>query len=242
MAADSILAQVVQNLEQHENLTRMKKLIYCACKKYWENDPEMLARLRLKDLLKELLDLSPTIEHLTVALNSVVKQLNKQAEYSLVANAIISELGKLYPNTEESTLVKSNRQHNTVSTRFLAAKQPTAMPPELQLNEPKRQYDTFDLRLEIMKYTNPLLAKIIVFSTVESKLFEFDNPQDWLAIKALELDELLLRLFRACETITELEFQLNSTAKCLEDPAQFRQIAGVIIRAMKPFYPYLTAS
>ncbi|HBE30097.1 MAG TPA: hypothetical protein DD990_01775, partial [Cyanobacteria bacterium UBA11368] len=144
MEANSTLDQVVQNLEHHENLTRMKKLIYCACKKAWENDPEMLAQLSLKDLLKELLDLSPTIEHLTVALNSVVKQLNKQAEYSLVANAIISELGKIYPDTEESTLVKSNRLYNTVSTAYYPLQKPTSIEPELQLNEPKRQYDPFD--------------------------------------------------------------------------------------------------
>ncbi len=242
MEANSILDEVVQNLEQHENLTRMKKLIYCACKKAWENDTEILEQLRLKDLLKELIDLSPTIEHLTVALNSVVKQLNKQAEYSLVANGIISELAKLYPDTDESTLVKSNRLHSTVSTAYSVPQQPTAMPPELQLSEPKRHYDPFDLRLEIMKYTNPLLAKILVFSTVDRKLFEFGNPQDWVAMKTQELDDLLLRLFRACETITELEFQLNSTAKCLEDTSQFKQAASVIIRAMKPFYPALKAS
>lgn len=241
MKAYSILDEVVQNLEQHENLTRMKKLIYCACKKIWENDSEMLERLSLKDLLKDLIDVSPTIEHLTVALNSVVKQLNKQAEYSLVANTIITELGKLYPDTEESTLVKSNRLHNTISTAYSAPQQPLVMEPELQLNEPKRQYDPFDLRLEIMKYTNPLLAKILVFSTVDGKLFDF-SQQDWLSIKGQEMDDLILRLFRACETITELEFQLNSTAKCLEDPAQFRQAASVIIRALKPFYPSLKAS
>ena len=241
MEANSTLDQVVQNLEHHENLTRMKKLIYCACKKAWENDPEMLTQLSLKDLLKELLDLSPTIEHLTVALNSVVKQLNKQAEYSLVANAIISELGKIYPDTEESTLVKSNRLYNTVSTAYYPLQKPTSIEPELQLNEPKRQYDPFDLRQEIMKYTNPLLAKILVFSTVDGKLFDF-SQQDWLAIKNQELDDLILRLFRACETITELEFQLNSTAKCLEDKAKFNQAASVIIRALKPFYPSLKAS
>ena len=241
MAAYSILDEVVQHLEQHENLTRMKKLIYCACKKAWENDPEMLARLRLKDLVKELLDLSPTIEHLTVALNSVVKQLNKQAEYSLVANAIISQLGKLYPDTEESTLVKSNRLYNTVSTAYSLRQQPSPTRLESQVSEPKRQYDPFDLRLEIVKHTNPLLAKILIFSTVDGKLFDF-SQQDWLAIKGQELDDLIWRLFRVCETITELEFQLNSTAKCLEDTAQFRQAAGVIIRALKPFYPCLRAS
>ena len=237
-----MLDQVVQHLENHENSTRIKKLIYCACRKNWENDIEALAQLNLADLLKELLDLSPTIEHLTVALNSVVKQLNKQAEYSLVANIVISQVCQLYPDTEESTLVKSNRLYNTASHAYSAPQNSTAIKPELQQNEPRRQYDPFDLRLEIMKYTNPFLAKILVFSTVDRKLFEFGEPQDWVAIKTQDLDDLLLRLFRACETITELEFQLNSTAKCLEDTAQFRQVADVIIRALKPFYPALKAS
>ena len=237
-----MLDQVVQHLENHENSTRIKKLIYCACRKIWENDIEALAQLKLADLLKELLDLSPTIEHLTVALNSVVKQLNKQAEYSLVANIVISQVCQLYPDTEESTVVKSNRLYHTAATAYSPPQHLTAIQPEWQQNEPRRQYDPFDLRLEIMKYTNPFLAKILVFSTVDRKLFDFGEPQDWVAIKTQELDDLLLRLFRACETITELEFELNSTAKCLEDKAQFRQVAAAIIRALKPFYPALNAS
>ena len=232
MKAFSILDRVVQDLEKHENSARIKKLIYCACKKNWENDPNKLEHFKLPDLLRELLDLSPTIEHLTVALNSVVKQLNKQAEYSLVANVVISQIGQLYPDTEDSTQVKSNR-FNTVPSAYSTPTHPS----EPQINEPKRQYEPFDLRLEIMKHTNPLMAKILIFSTVD-RPFDF-SPQDWLTIRTQELDDLLLRLFRICETITELEFQLNSTAKCLEDTSGFNQAAGVIIRAMKPFYPSL---
>jgi hypothetical protein len=242
MQAFSPLEQVVHDLEQHENSTRIKKLIYCACKKTWENDLDTLAQFKFLDLIKELLDLSPTIEHLTVALNSVVKQLNKQAEYSLVANIIISNLGTLYPDSDESTQVKSNRIYDTISSPNTTLQQSFNIPNELKWSEsePKSQYDAFELRLEIMKYTNPLMAKILIFSTLHHK-FDFSS-QDWITIRTQELDDLLLRLFRACETFTELEFQLNSTAKCLEEIAQFPQAAGVIIRSMKPFYPSLQQS
>ena len=239
MQAFSPLEQVVRDLEQHENSTRIKKLIYCACKKNWENDLDTLAQFKFLDLIKELLDLSPTIEHLTVALNSVVKQLNKQAEYSLVANIIISNLGTLYPDSDESTQVKSNRIYDTISSPQTTVQSFNDL-NELKWSESQYQYDAFELRLEIMKYTNPLLAKILIFSTLHHK-FDFSS-QDWITIKTQELDDLLLRLFRACETITELEFQLNSTAKCLEETAQFPQAAGVIIRSLKPFYPSLQQS
>lgn len=235
MTALSPLDEVVQDLEQHENSIRIKKLIFCACKKNWENDPTALDQVKLLDLIKELLDLSPTIEHLTVALNSVVKTLNKQAEYSLVANIILSTIGKLYPDSEESTLVVSSRSHYT--TEESVPQQPFVHLQEVKWNEPKRHYDPFELRLEIMRYTNPLRAKILVFSTLHQKS-EF-HEQDWFIIKTHKLDDLLLRLFRTCETITELEFQLNSTARCLNEADQYTQAASVIIRALRLFYPSL---
>jgi hypothetical protein len=242
MQALSVLDRVVQELEAHENTIRIKKLIYCACKKVWENDSQALNPIKMRELIVELLDLSPTIEHLTVALNSVVKQLNKQAEYSLVANVIISTIAQLYPDNDESTQVKSNRIYNAVPPTYVDTQQIPLSPQQPQENwsEPKRQYDPFELRLEIMKFTSPLLAKILVFSTLHHK-FDF-SQQDWLIVKSQELDDLILRLFRACETLTELEYQLNSTAKCLEDTAQFSQAAAVVIRAMKPFYPSLQTS
>lgn len=236
MKAFSLLDQVVQDLEQHENSTRIKKLIFCACKKNWENDTQALEQINLLDLVKELLDLSPTIEHLTVALFSVVKTLNKQAEYSLVAHIILSQLGKLYPDSEESTLVVSSRVHYaTDPVNSPAQSTYTHLQEVSKWNEPKRQYDPFDLRLDLMRYTNPLRAKILVFSTLHQKSDFHD--QDWLIIKTHELDDLLLRLFRTCETITELEFQLNSTARCLDQPDEYTQAASVIIRVLKPFYP-----
>ena len=90
------------------------------------------------------------------------------------------------------------------------------------------------MRLEIIKYTNPLRAKILLFSILEHK-FDF-STQDWLKIKARELDSLVLDIFKIYETLKELEFKLDNTAKSLYEPDEHIQAASAIVKAMAPFY------
>jgi hypothetical protein len=47
MITNFTLDEVAKNLEKHENSTRIKKLIYCACKNDWQNDQHILDRFKL---------------------------------------------------------------------------------------------------------------------------------------------------------------------------------------------------
>jgi len=241
MTTFSPINDVVNQLEQHEKSLRIKKLMVCVCRNMWENDASKLANLSLQDLIQELRQLYQSIEQLTASLDKVVKSLNKPKEYGLVANIIISHVSSLYPDpdAEDSTqliLTKPSDLTAPIDAQFrknLEAQH--FQPPETwELCDTRRAYDPFDLRQEVMKYTNPLRAKILLFSTIE-QIFTF-NKEDWLTIKSQELDDLLLRLFQQCTTIEQLQYKLCETAKCLRDPSESNQAAGAIIQALRPFY------
>ena len=97
----------------------------------------------------------------------------------------------------------------------------------------------FGLRLEIMRYTSPLRAKILLMSTVRSP-FAF-SQQDWITLKSKTLDELIQDTFSYCKTYADLESKLTIICHCVDDAGENQQTAGAILKAMKPFYP-VTAS
>jgi class 3 adenylate cyclase len=92
----------------------------------------------------------------------------------------------------------------------------------------------FALRLEIMRYTSPLRAKILLLSTIRSP-FTFSH-QDWLTLKEKTLDDLLRDIFHYCPTFHDLESKLVIIAHCLDNAHENTQAAGAILQAMKPYY------
>ncbi|MDJ0708452.1 MAG: adenylate/guanylate cyclase domain-containing protein [Leptolyngbyaceae cyanobacterium MO_188.B28] len=99
----------------------------------------------------------------------------------------------------------------------------------------KDRSDLFELRLEIMKYTNPLRAKILLFSGLYSP-FTFSR-QDWLALKSKTLEDLLREFFEYCQTVSDLESKLTIISHCLENSDENEQVLKALLQAMKPYYP-----
>ena len=238
--------EIVKFLEQHENSKRIKKLIFFACKNEWENDQDTLDRFKLEELIQELSSLNTTINHLTANLSIAVKSLSKPKQYSIIASIIIKELQKLYPTSdqqtgiilnqvnEEDTGIILNQSDHNISIFYHSEK--TSLNPSTVSSSisTKYQYDQFDLRQNLMKYTSPLRAKIILFSALDKK-FTF-NEEDWLKLKSEELDSLLQKLFDSCPTIGELESKINSTVISLGNLDKNNQASGVIIRVMRTLY------
>ncbi len=94
--SSDIFNEVVQSLEKHEESLRIKKLIFCTCRKYWENDVTILNSLPLKDLINELIQLKQTNEQLTFSIYKLVKTLNRPKIYANVATVVIEQVSKLY--------------------------------------------------------------------------------------------------------------------------------------------------
>ena len=93
----------------------------------------------------------------------------------------------------------------------------------------------YNLRLEIMRYTNPLRAKILLLSTVRSPFTA--SRQDWIMLKSKSLDDLLHETFAYCQTFPDLESKLTIMCHCVDNVGENVQTAGTILQAMKPFYP-----
>lgn len=101
--------------------------------------------------------------------------------------------------------------------------------------------DMFELRQAVMRYTNPLRAKILLFSLLHSP-YQFDRVEQGLLLKSYELDKLLERALQTYTQFTLLSAELQKTARQLEHPDDYRQTATAILRAIKPFYVSSAAS
>ena len=94
--------------------------------------------------------------------------------------------------------------------------------------------DFFDIRLGILKHTNPLKAKILAFSALHDD-FQF-RDQDWRQLKNNDLEELLRGLVATCQHYTDLEQLLYRTAKRLQQPDALIQTAETVIKSLRTFY------
>ena len=235
MKALSILDEVVRELGQDVNLSRIKKIIFFACKECWENDPAQLTSADLGSLIEELCAKYSRLEDIEAVLNSIVAKVNKKTEYALVADQIVCQLSRLY-EYEDFTRLETN------ISNFGGYEAPAIdehFSSELPLGEANQRDpgNLFDVREKILQQTNPLRAKILIFSTLYHE-FTFSD-RDWLLLKTQELDSLLRQLFNACSSLAELETQLYRTAGNLDNTDECDQAASVIIKAMNPCYAKL---
>jgi len=260
---------IALNLEQISDVFRIKKLILYVCRRQWESDPMRLRNFSLAPLLQELHQIATSFEQLTGALNSVVRTLNKPAEYAAIAEAIATAMHHLYPDPLplQPHPVKTNPAIATVapaeippletptpdadstpipiSTETLPVQPatdpepahaeitPAAAPAASPATSP---IDLFDYRLEIMKYTNPLRTKILLFSALN---YDFGfTSQDWLNLKMQALDDLLRRLLTTCKAYTDMEALLYAAARRLAGAEENVETVTSVIQCLRPFYLY----
>lgn len=128
------------------------------------------------------------------------------------------------------TELKSRKNDSSEQTELVVKPKSSSSKNLPNINKLKVSYNPFDLRLSIIKSTNPLRAKILIFSTLYRP---FKGGQDWLAIKDYELDDLLLSLFYKYQNFPELESQLYRTIDLLHEPDEYHQVAGAIMQSMQ---------
>jgi len=109
-AVTSCLDQIASELDQDPNLLRIKKLLFYVCTETWETDPQRLERLSLRVLLQHLLEISPTFEDFQQKINHSAATLNKSAEYTILANAVISRFPVVYAELHQGTLVTTSQE------------------------------------------------------------------------------------------------------------------------------------
>ncbi|MBW4578323.1 MAG: adenylate/guanylate cyclase domain-containing protein [Tildeniella nuda ZEHNDER 1965/U140] len=238
---------IARILEREPDRLRITKLLFYICSRQWESDAAKLESLDLVRLLQDVHQMTRTVEQLEAALHAVVKTLNKQGEYRTIAQTIVLRLGRLYPSDQEPAQPQSEPEQpsaanepslESVETEDEGARSTAAPEPPHHLQE--SPLSLFDFRLGIMKYTNPLQAKILLFSTLYDD-FDFTS-QAWSNLKRHDLDSLLRHLLSVCKTYTDLEACLFGTARRSSEPETTVQTAEAVIKCLRSFYLYSSAA
>ncbi|CAN1209501.1 hypothetical protein TUMEXPCC7403_04715 [Tumidithrix helvetica PCC 7403] len=228
--------QVAQELQADPSYLRIKKLILYVCRDIWENDINQLNQIELIDLLTEIIEFTPTLKKLEELLFGVAETLSKPAEYSAIANIIIDKLEKIYLPSQD--IVPTNLHKNQKNDDANADRDLQTQSDSKQKFDPTLLIDLFDLRLELMRFANPLRTKILLFSVLHYPFFIGKN--DWSDIRTQTLDNLLRALFCAYESEFEAEKKLIQVAHSLEEPEQYGQVVRYVVRVVKPLYAKLT--
>ena len=263
MSAINLLDEVIDELEQNDNVMRIKRLILFTCHDFWVSDLKELQDVDLRELIQELLAVIPSLDSLKLLLNSHVKKLSKPGAYLLAADVIIDTVGQLYThhasNAFEGTevteviedkgfLVTTNFYQPQDNSDLLDDAQSWLLEQDSKIASPREDtpppapptkldyiVKPFDLRYEIASNISPLRAKVLIFSALHYKFSPRDR--DWAQISSRDLDDLLLELFQTCDTFEILEAKLYDTANQLDDRQENEQAASLICGAMRSLYP-----
>ncbi|WOD40027.1 adenylate/guanylate cyclase domain-containing protein [Nodosilinea sp. E11] len=96
MTTEALLANAVRTLSTHTHSLRIKKLVFAAYQKTWENDPTVLEQFDLQSLLLSLRDRYPAIHDLEEQLQRIVDGLNRQDLYTEMAKIVVKQLQPWY--------------------------------------------------------------------------------------------------------------------------------------------------
>ncbi|HEY9735292.1 MAG TPA: hypothetical protein V6D06_03385, partial [Trichocoleus sp.] len=245
-------------LEGLPDALRLRKLLYCICHNIWENDSSILENYSLERLVRQTHTVASTSQDLKYQLSRIVKRLNRKADYVRLANIIIEQFQLLYSRGPEITQISAPSPEDGIDgcadvtsiEQSAAAQEMTTMHTSLSVpivsaggvepspvlpNAPQDRTNLFALRQEIMRYANPLRAKVLLYSCLHGP-FSF-NPQDWSALKGQTLDRLIREIFEYCPTYADLESKLTILSHCLDNPDENASVASAIALAMKAYYP-----
>lgn len=219
-----LLTQVIQELTEHEDSLRLKKLLIYLCQQVWENDRIKIDDADWQQLIAELINKKSSFVSLRKYIHGMAKTTNKPKKYLSVADILISELEKIYFIEED------------VTQACIAKFQEEIVPQEtFEREEIAKPYDPYKVRAEIVSSINPLRAKILLFSAIYER-FTYSN-QDWASLKSQQLDELIQELIDSCPTFPKLTDKLELTANVLQEVDENLKVAKVISQSLKPFYP-----
>lgn len=247
--------EVVRAIEHSEDVLRAKKLLFCACKNSWQNDLSVLNEFSLESLVEELHSLAPTQDSLQKLLDSIVRTLNRPALYQRIARAILDAFSPLYATEEHTCIVAPPATQILVAppapaTTQIVLPEAEAIAPEAVAPLPAHPSVSpapdeatilstlFDLRLEVMKYTNPLRAKLLLFSCIREPIATVDHGI--AMVRSHDLSDLLKELLVSYPSYDRAEQRLRAIAPQLPNPQPYQQAIGAILRAVQPIYSQFT--
>jgi hypothetical protein len=95
-------------------------------------------------------------------------------------------------------------------------------------------YDPFALRQNVMSCTNPLRAKIILLIMLRPD-FNFSS-QSVALMRDYQLDDLLLEIFKAYPTVSQMEEGLTFAVEQLVEVEEYGKAASGLLQSLVPLY------
>lgn len=202
---------IAKRLENHKNLTRIKKLMVYACTNQWESDLNVLNEYKIADLIKQLRRSNLTLENLRSTLYTFAESLNHYIEYSLVADTVVQSLEPLYSNLDDSTQVIA------------------ASPPSKSSAQP--QWIVSEIAKELESNSNSLRIK---------KLILFVWKDDWETnneiLNQLNLVNLVQGLRETYPTIKKLSAAFKQHVELLNRQEEYIIVAKTILKVLQKLY------
>lgn len=227
---------VAHDIDIDAQQMRLKKLLFYAYHDIWESDLRQLNSVNWASLLREVVSFMPTFPQLAALVQEAVQRVSKPTEYLAIGNLLLTKLEQLYPDSAFNL-------DNEIASHAVPVINQSAS--QLDLSDRKIPFDSkiannlFDLRLELMRFTNSMRAKILLFSTL---YYPFDPDRDnWLDLRTHGLDGLLRQLFYAYPSFTEVENAIWQMARSLSEPNAYDQSANYILQVIKTLYEQLEA-
>lgn len=241
-----IYTLVAHDIDTDAQQMRLKKLLLYTYQDIWESDPRQLNSVDWAGLLKELVSFMPTFPQLRALIQESVQRVSKPVEYAVIGNMLLTKLEQLYPDSASESSNNSNNSNNyveVIAPPIYPTNGANAYPDNQIKNkipfDPQIANDLFDLRLELMRFTNAMRTKILLFSTL---YYPFNPDHDsWQDLRTHELDGLLRQLFYAYPTFDRVEHGIWQTARSLSEASAYEQSANYILQVIKNLYDQLEA-
>jgi len=217
-----VFNDVVRYLDSHEEKLRIKKLIFCICKKYWENEPNILNSVAMEDLVKELVQLKTNKEQLTFSVYKLVKTLNRPQVYLGVATVIIEQISQLYSNIAAAY------------DNQLLPVEPEVNPSFTTVNNDVNNEEDNLLRQVVSGIENHReTARIqkLMFAACKNR---WENDQ--AVINNYGLKNIVLELQRNNPNFLSLRQTLKQIAENINKKALYLALADIILAQLEPLY------
>lgn len=245
--------QVAEELERDSQIIRIKKVLYCLCHKVWESDIQKIEQVDTVVLVQQLYQLTPSPNDLKFRLRHLLHHLNRKAKYTKIVNIIFKTFQPLYSARTELIPMSTPglpNANDTDSPETCFGDVPVGIHPENtvafsakaleslamgDISRVKDREDLFELRLDIIKYCNPLRAKILLHSTLYSPFT--GSAQEWSLLRSKTLEDFLREVFDYCPSFQDLESKLSIIVHCLEDTDEHEPVVNAILKAIQPYYP-----
>ena len=207
----------LKTLSEHPNSRRIKKLLYGTHQTAWENDSTVLEGVSLRLLLESLTERNDSLEDCRNSLYQIVSTLNRQEEYSQVAEVVLESLTALYAESGVASIGGTFSGQEEESS-FLLKNPMDALYQDIA--------DLLEQTPEIVRMKKMLYC--LCYDT-------WENDSD--RITAMPTVSLVAELYRQITTIQGLQNRLRTVLTRLNRKAKYAPIANLIFTECQILYP-----